>query len=165
MSITFQCECCKKKIKAPDAAGGKYGNCPHCRHRCYIPTPRDENEPELKLAPIDDEDENRYSSMKAEVHNLTQNILHETAMDEEPAEAPEAMSERELIRCIVIYLRMMADGQLEEAEKTAARLKSQGEAAKDILRRMTRTERPEPELASIPPKLLMALIKNLSINL
>ncbi|MBE0537298.1 MAG: hypothetical protein IH624_16665 [Phycisphaerae bacterium] len=165
MSITFHCEGCKKKVKAPDAAGGKYGNCPHCRHRCYIPLPPDENEPELKLAPIDDSEETQYSRMMRETHSLTKNILHEKAKDEPADAAQEGMSERELIRLVVMYLRLMADGQLEQAEKMAARLKPHGPAAKDILARMARTERPEPELEGIPPKLLMGLIKNLGASL
>ncbi len=166
MSITFHCESCKKKVKAPDDAGGKYGNCPHCRHRCYIPAPRDENEPELKLAPIDENEESRYSNMMRETYNITQNILHERPAAEDGADGgAEVMGERELIRSIVIYLRMMADGQLEQAEKIASKIRPHADGAKDILRRMTRTERPEPELANIPPKLLMGLIKNLSTSL
>ena len=31
MSINFHCESCKKKIKAPDPTGGKWGKCPYCQ--------------------------------------------------------------------------------------------------------------------------------------
>ena len=166
MSISFNCERCKKKVKAPDTAGGKYGNCPHCNHRCYVPSPPDENEPELKLAPIDDKEESRYGEMMRETYNMTQNILHERADAAEPDDAPQgAMDEKELIKSIIMYLRMMADGQLGQAERMAARIKRYAPAAKQILKRMTRTERPEPELADIPPRILLGLIKNLNAAL
>lgn len=165
MSISITCERCKKKIKAPDSAGGKYGACPHCKHKCYVPMPHDDSEPELKLAPIDDEEERKYSDMMRETYNVSQNILHETAKDEPADTSDEPMSERELIRNIVMYLRMMADGQLDQAERLAKKIRANAHAAKDILKRMTRTERPEPELEGIPPKLLLALIKNLSSSL
>lgn len=128
--------------------------------------PPDENEPELKLAPIDGEEESQYNKMMRETYALTQNILQERPSEnEKPDTAAQDISERELIRLVVIYLRMMADGKLEEAEQTAGRLKPHAAAVKDILRRMQRTERPEPELASIPPRLLMGLMKNLSTSL
>ena len=165
MSISFKCQRCKKKIKAPDKNGGKYGQCPHCNYRCYIPSPPDENEPELKLAPIDEEEENQYSDMMRKTHDLTQNILHERAGDE-PDNAPQgAMNENELIKTIIIYLRMMADGRLDQAERMAAKIKPYAPSAKQILKTIMRAERPEPELADIPAKLLMGLIKNLNDTL
>jgi len=163
MSISFKCQRCKKKIKAPDKAGGKYGQCPHCNYRCYIPAPPDENEPELKLAPIDEEEENQYGEMMRKTHDLTQNILHERAGADDAPQG--AMNEKELIKSIIIYLRMVADGRLDQAEQMAAKIKPYAPAAKQILKKIARTERPEPELADIPPKLLMGLIKNLNDTL
>jgi len=57
MAITLTCECCKKKINAPDNAGGKWAKCPHCGFKCYIPLPPADGEEELKLAPIDENEE------------------------------------------------------------------------------------------------------------
>ena len=88
MSVSFNCPRCKKKIKAPDKAGGKYGNCPHCNYPCYIPSSRDENEPELKLAPIDEKEESRYGEMMRETHSMTKNILHQRADAAKPDDAP-----------------------------------------------------------------------------
>ena len=162
MSISFKCQRCKKKIKSPDKNGGKYGQCPHCNYRCYIPMPPDENEPELKLAPIDEEEEVQYGEMMRKTYDLTQNILHERA-DAEPDDAPQgAMDEKELIKSIIMYLRMVTDGRLDQAERMAAKIKPYAPAAKQILKKIARAERTEPELADIPPKLLMGLIKNLN---
>ena len=165
MSISFNCVRCKKKVKAPDTAGGQYGTCPHCKYKCFIPMPHDDSEPELKLADIDEEEERKYSNMMRETHHLSQNILHETAGDEAVDSSGEPMSERELIKNIVVYLRMIADGQLDQAERLAAKIRGNASAAKGILKRMARTERPEPELEGIPPRILLRLMKDLSSSL
>ena len=88
MSISFKCECCEKNIKAPDNAGGKWGGCPHCGHRCYIPLPFDEGEEELKLAPIDQNEESQYHEMMKETHNLTQSMLKQRDMPEDDSVEP-----------------------------------------------------------------------------
>lgn len=161
MGISFHCQRCKKKVKAPDSAGGKWGNCPHCTYKCYIPLPPDNDEPELCLAPIDDNEEKDYNTMMRETYKTSHKILHETASnDDDDDDAP--VSEREIIKNIIIYLRMMADGRLDQAESMAAKIKPHGDAAKQLLKRMKRTERPEPELEDIPPKLLLGFMKNLA---
>lgn len=162
MSISFHCQRCKKKIKAPDSSGGKWGSCPHCTYKCYIPLPPDNDEPELKLAPIDDLEEDQYKTMMRETYNTSKSILHETASDDDDDDRNAPISEREVLKSIIIYLRMMADGRLDQAEKMAEKIKPHGETAKQLLKRMARTERPEPELEDIPPKLLLGLMKNLA---
>jgi len=164
MPISFHCECCKKKIEAPDEAGGKWGQCPYCHHRCYVPSPPSDDEPELTLVPLDEEEERRRDEMMRETYNLTQNILHEKdtgSVEDAPAGPHETVSERELIKRIILYLRQMADGQLEQAEDTARSIARHRTQAKDILRRMARAERPEPELAGIAPKVLQGFMKQL----
>jgi len=168
MPITFHCESCKKRIKAPDSTGGKWGSCPHCKHRCYVPLPPDENEEKLTLAPIDENEESKYYEMKRKTFNLTKNILSETEVPKEDKDARSGANEyneRELIKNIIFYLRQMADGELDQAQTTAEKIKPFKKQAQDLLKRMTRTERPEPELADISPTLLKGLIKNLSSQL
>ena len=168
MPISFHCESCKKPIKAPDSAGGKWGNCPYCKHRCYVPLPPDDSEEKLTLAPVDENEENKYHEMMRETFNLTKNILSETDIPKEDKDArPGAneYNERELIKNIIFYLRQMADGELDQAQRTAENIKPFKEQAQDLLKRMTRTERPEPELADIAPTVLKGLIKNLSSQL
>ena len=168
MTISFHCESCKKKVKAPDDSGGKWGSCPHCKHRCYIPLPPDPDEEEIKLAPIEESEEEKYARMMREARNLTLNIFHEveqpddnttkTAVREEP-------DERELLRAVILYLRQMADGQLDEAQAIANQLGQCKESVRKILVKMARAERPEPELADIPERVINKLIKNLISNL
>ena len=167
MSISFQCEQCKKKVKAPDDAGGKWGSCPFCKHRCYIPLPPSPDDEELKLAPVDHSEETRYGKLMRETYSLTRNILQETPDDEEPVAGGvfNEADEKELIKNIIIYLRQMADGQLTQAEKTITRISRHKNPAKRILQKMLRAERPEPELADINAKLLQGLIKNLAVKM
>ena len=77
MAISFCCESCKKKINAPDGAGGKWGKCPNCNHRCYIPLPKSEGEDELKLAPINPGEEAEYEKMMKETQELRKKALGE----------------------------------------------------------------------------------------
>ncbi len=160
MSISLHCESCKRKIKAPNTAGGKWGKCPHCGHKNYIPLPPAPPEEELKLKPLDESSETQYGRLMKETHNLTKDILGETAMDEQ-ADLPDEISEKEVIRQVIFYVRNMAEGRLERAEEIAAFLGNYPEKSADVIERMARTTRPEQELADIPPKLLAGFLKNL----
>ncbi|MGD0077594.1 MAG: hypothetical protein ABSB91_03085 [Sedimentisphaerales bacterium] len=167
MSITFHCEHCGKKIEAPDAAGGKWGKCPGCKNKVYVPSK--EAEDELKLAPLDTEDERRQRALYAETVRLRQEILNETEVPEEGAQPkkesnapkPGVLSDAELEVDIIAYLRQMADGDLEEAEQTAKTLIPSGNRAVKILERIALSEIPEPEIADIPQNVLAGLIKSL----
>ena len=111
---------------------------------------------------VDDLEEDQYKTMMRETYNTSKNILHETASDDDDDDRNAPISEREVLKSIIMYLRMMADGRLDQAEKMAAKIKPHSRAAKDLLKRMARTDRPEPELEDIPPKLLLAFMKNLA---
>ena len=166
MSISFHCENCKKAIKAPDNAGGKWGNCPYCKHRCYIPLPKSDDEEDLRLAPIDKLEESKIDAMMRETHNLTQHILHESRVPEDntgPASA--TATEKEVVKQTILYLRQMADGDLSQAEKTFKSLKANKKTSLRILASMARAERPEPELSDVPGSVLQGLIRDISTKL
>lgn len=164
MPIKFYCENCKKKVKAPDDSAGKYGSCPYCKHRCYIPRPRQEEEDELKLSPMDDSEETRYEQLLAESTSITENILQETRKPSTSTSEDET-DERELTKNIIVYLRQMADGELEDAQSTADKIVPYREQAIKILDRMATSEIPEPEVADVEGPLLHRLIKNLRTRL
>ena len=162
MAIMFHCNYCGKKIEAPDSAGGKWGKCPACHNKLYVPSP--EVDEELKLAPIDESEEERKKRLMAETLKLTQDILQEREIPNGPAEADEpisGMGERELTKNIIMYLRQMADDELYDAQRTVALIARHGPQATKILDRMALSETPEPELADIPRQVLSALIKTL----
>ncbi len=161
MSISLHCESCKKKIKAPDATGGKWGNCPFCNHRCYIPRPASPDDEELTLAPVDASDETRYGQLMRETQGLRQNILQEKEAPDERSSADAKLSERELTKEIVVYLRYMADGGLGLASGPMGKIAANKETAPAILKHMAKADRPEPELLDVPPKVLNSLIKTM----
>ncbi|HEY5505351.1 MAG TPA: hypothetical protein VIK28_09345 [Sedimentisphaerales bacterium] len=168
MGISFHCELCGKKIEAPDTAGGKWGKCPACHNKVYVPanTPPDD---ELRLAPIDTEEERRRKKMAAEVDRLREKILDEKDVPEEgvvPKDQPAApepgdLSNAELTTFIISYLRQMADGELDLAEQTAKTILSNGQNAIRPLEKIALSEIPEPEIADIPQQVLSGLIKSL----
>jgi DNA-directed RNA polymerase subunit RPC12/RpoP len=162
MAIVFHCEHCGKEIRAADSAGGKWGKCPKCQHKLYVPSP--DAEEELKLAPENNEDLEREKQLMAETYKLTQDILKEREVPEGPAVPAGAvydMSENELKKNIIIYIKQMEDGELDEAERTAALIKPHRTKVIEILDRIALSEIPEPELSDIAPQVLSGLIRTL----
>ena len=80
MAIVFHCDHCGKKVEAQDSAGGKWGKCPACHNKIYVPAPHAGEE--LKLAPVDESEEEREKRLMAETHQLTQDILLEREVPE-----------------------------------------------------------------------------------
>jgi len=79
----------------------------------------------------------------------------------EPAAWTSKISDKELTKNIIVYLRLMADGDLDEAQKTAELIAPTGIRAVEILDRIAVSDMPEPELADIPKQVLAGLIRNL----
>jgi len=162
MAIVFHCEHCGKEIRASDTAGGKWGKCPTCHNKLYVPSL--EPGEELKLAPEDNKDLEREKQLMAETYRLTQDILKEREVPEGPAAPAGAvyeMSEKELKKNIVMYLRQMEYGELDEAERTAALISPYKAKVIEIIDRIALSEIPEPELSDIAPQVLSGLIRTL----
>ena len=98
-----------------------------------------------------------------ETSDLQLNILHETVgpSDDDIGFSFNEQDERRLWKNIVTYLRQMADGELDQAQQTVDEIVRYGDHAKEILAKIAREEKPEPELADIAPVILKALMKNL----
>ncbi len=162
MTITFHCEHCGKKIEAADTAGGKWGKCPSCHNKLYVPS-MDTGE-ELKLAPINETDVEREHRLMAETHKLTQDILKEKDILDGPAPLTGAlyqMGDKELAQNVIMYLRQMVSEESDEAERTAALIAPFSHRAVAIIDRIALSEIPEPELADIPPQVLAGSIRTL----
>jgi len=168
MAVTFHCEYCGKKIEAPDGAGGKWGKCPACHNKLYVPNFSAGEE--LKLSPIDESDEAKQKELMDETYKLSEDILLEKevpAESDESAESAEAMvlpleiSGEQLKKNIINYLLQMSQGQLEQAETTIGLIVPCGQRAVEILDRIALAEIPEPGLADIPPQVLSGLIREL----
>jgi|WetSurMetagenome_2_1015567.scaffolds.fasta_scaffold132307_2 hypothetical protein len=163
MAIVFHCEYCGKEIKAADTAGGKWGKCPNCHNRVYVPIL--DTEDELKLAPIDNQELEREKQLMAETYKLTQDILREREMPDgvepQPAGAMYEMSDKELTANIIKYFLQMSYGDLDEADRTATLISPFKTKAIEIIDQIALNDPPEPELAQINPQVLVGLIKTL----
>jgi hypothetical protein len=162
MGIVFHCEYCGKKIEAPDRTGGKWGKCPACHNKLYVPDLGSGEE--LKLAPIDESEQEREKQLMAETYKLSQDILSEKetpAASAEDAVSVSSVSDKELTKNIIKYLQHMANGELDEAERIANLIAPYHNRAVNILDQIALSEIPEPELAYIPQQILVSLIRDL----
>ncbi len=164
MSIKFHCDHCGKKIDAPDGTGGKWGKCPACHNKVYVPMDDPE---ELTLAPIDETEEERQKRLMAETFQLTQNILQEKDIPEPSAVtglSPD-IGEDQLTAIIVRYLQQMANGDLDDAQRTAEAIATHRRQAKVILTELAKGDPVHDELQGIPPQVLSGLIRNLKTRI
>ncbi len=162
MAIKLHCNACGKKIEAPDSAGGKWGKCPACHTKLYVPLPPTEDD-ELKLAPIDETEEQKKKQLMQETFRLTQHILEEKGAPEAPrtvGPVPE-INEETLTNHIIRYLRQMANGDLDVAQRTADLIVPHRRKASTILEQLAKSYPPDPELEDIPPQVLSGLVRNL----
>ena len=159
MTITFHCEHCGKKIETSDSSAGKWGKCPACHNKIYVPDLSTDEE--LKLAPIDQSDEVKQKQLMAETYNLTKNILLERETPADSAASASQISDKDLTIHIITYLRQMADGQLEQAEGTASLIAPCSSRALKLLDKIALSEIPEPELADVPSQVLSGLVRTL----
>ncbi|MBN1508231.1 MAG: hypothetical protein JW955_15385 [Sedimentisphaerales bacterium] len=162
MSIKFHCDHCGKRIDAPDNAGGKWGKCPACHNKVYVPQADDDEE--LKLVPIDETEAERQKRLLAETFQITQNILQERSVPEtaaSPSGSTTDISSEKLTETIVRYLRQMYNGDLDEAQRTAELIASHRRQSKEIIERIATGDPPDPELIDIPPTVLSGFIRNL----
>ena len=168
MSIAFHCEYCGKKIEAKDQDGGKWGKCPACHNRVYVPA-ADSGE-KLNLAPINEEELEKEKKLMAETYMLDQYILQQRDLPDsenspENAEPNPLTDSDELTKHIITYLRQMAGGDLEQASITADAIIPHGHKAVEVLDKIALSEIPEPDLADVPPQVLAGLIRTLRTKL
>lgn len=163
MAITFQCDNCGKEIKAKDSAGGKWGKCPSCKHKLYVPDVANNEEEELTFAPVDEDAQRREKELMAETLRLQQDILKEKgdASGQSSNTASFEISEKDLMKNIILYLRQMANDQHDDAEITVKGIVPYSRQAIGIIDRIALSDMPEPELADIEPQALSGYIRTL----
>ncbi len=168
MSIKFHCDHCGKRIDAPDTAGGKWGKCPACHNKVYVPQAETDGEDELKLAPLDETEEERQKRLMAETFQITQSILQERNVPDAgvvTSSAADDISEEKITEVIVRYLRQMYEGDLDDAQRTAETIATHRRKSREVLEQIATSDPPDPELADIPPHLLSGFIRNLRTRL
>lgn len=171
MSIELHCPQCEKLIRAPDNAGGKYGKCPYCETKVYIPAPPDD-EGEIGIAPIDEEEERREREL------IRESVRYAAAFDKESDKLPpEGAAPRgggggtirpeappgEVIDIgdeVEAYVVAMRDSKLDDAERIVRKLKSAGARACDYVEGLMLDPAPPP-LGEVPKPLMMGFLKSL----
>ena len=168
MSIIFHCSFCNKKITAKDGTGGKWGKCPSCHNKIYVPDLNaDADEGELKFAPIDEQEQREKERLLQETYQLSQEILQERAepddnLPKKRVSRPVAAIDPSKVNdTIIMCLRKMADGQLAESDNIARSIASLGSNARDELDAIALNDIPDHKLADIPPGVLAGLIRTL----
>jgi len=171
VSIEFNCPSCEKSIRAPDTAGGKYGKCPFCEVKVYIPMPPSTDEDEIKLAPIDEEEERREQEL------IRESVRYAAAFDKDPDKLPpegaegrggggrrqaepppgEVIDVPDEVEAFVVAMR---DSRLTDADRVLARLKRSGTRAKDYVEGLMLDPTPPP-IGNVPKPLLMGFLKSL----
>ena len=118
---------------------------------------------ELKLAPVDETEEERQKRLLNETFQLTQHILKEkgTSDDSSPSSPVPGAGDDAVMEAIVRYLRQMADGDLDNAKQTVQTIAAHRREAKAILEQMATSDPAAPALEDIPPQVLSGLIRNL----
>jgi len=168
MSIKFHCKYCGKKIEAPDKAAGKRGKCPACHNKVYIPDLNADGD--LKLKPIDQEDEQRKKQLMQETYQLERTILSEkednagsdASNNSSPSQSPSSgISEKNLESAVVNCLRNMIDGRLGEVEKAIPELAKQRNKALEVIDRVASSQSSHPKLDEVPDRVLAGFIREL----
>jgi hypothetical protein len=162
MSITFHCVHCDNKITAKDESAGKWGICPVCHNKIYIPDLNVDID-DLKLAPVDEEEESKKRQLMAETYQLTRDILLErdNAAGGKGKSSPSLIDDNVLQARIISYLRKVRDGKLNDAEAMERQITTYGEQSLHLLDKIAASEIPETELADIPRGVLLTLVRNL----
>ena len=129
----------------------------------HLNVPQMDADDELKLAPVDETEQERKKRLLAETFQLTQSILQEKDVPDGAMSisSSPSMDEDELTNTVVRYLRQMADGDLDSAQRTAEAIAAHRGQSKEILDQIACSDPPDPRLQNIPAQVLSGLIRNL----
>jgi len=166
MTITIQCENCRKDVTAPDEAAGKRGKCPYCGHSNYIPAPVAEEEI-LDLAPLDEDEERRHQE---EVRRLREQEKALLDADKEkagvlPLDQRETVAGDDVQHFVVNYCLDMYSSKLDRLRVHVLELRRHKEAGMAAVDDFLADRVKEPALKSIPPRALKAFLAQLKSEL
>ncbi len=170
LSIEFHCPACEKLVRAPEAAGGKHGKCPYCDAKVYIPTPFKDDDL-IPLAPMDEGEEGEADRLRKEAiryaTTMDKDVDAQTPPPETPpprgagarrAEAPgEVIDVGDLVEKFVLAMR---DSKLDDADRTANKLKRAGARARDHVEGLLLDPTPPP-YEGVPKPLVQGFLKAL----
>ncbi len=165
MPIELHCSKCSKLIRAPDNAGGRYGKCPYCQNKVYVPAPPDQIE-EIPLAPVDEEEERREAQARREsarvaamIHQATDNPKGGISGGEAGTGAATDFSSE-----VQTYIVAMRDSKLEDAQNVVDRMRKAGKPALLYVEKLAQRDAPL-KIENVPPPLVKGFIKTLLADL
>ncbi len=162
MPIELHCTQCNKLIRAPDNAGGRYGKCPHCQNKVYVPMPADQIE-ELSLAPIDEEDERRELEARRESARMAAVLDHATEGPDNGRGASESAA-TDFSAEVHKYILAMRDSKLEDAEAVVDRMRKAGSSAVSYVEKLAKRDTPL-KIENVPPPLAKGFVNKLLSDL
>lgn len=163
-TISFPCGSCGKDVQAPVSAAGKQGKCPHCgqRNRVPEPTPAEEDEDLLPLAPLDEEEERRRREELDRIFRQEQILLGEDAEEvSTPLNQRDQISTEDLHPFVVNYCLDLAGSNLERAETHVERLRRYGSIGKEAVAEFLDGKATEPALDKLPTRLVRGFLTQL----
>lgn len=160
MSITFQCEHCRREVKAPDEAGGKRGKCPYCQQGNYIPA--ELNGEIFDLVPLDEMAERQQKAELQSQMEMDREILAETGGPPPvPLEHKEDLTSEDLHHFVINFCLDMAEGNTERARLHAEQLSKFGRAGFEAVEDILTEKFPEPALDHIGKDMLERFLTQL----
>lgn len=161
MAIKFECEHCRKEVKAPDEAGGRRGKCPFCGLSNYIPSPVSEDEL-LQLAPLDESEEQARQREVRALINQERNILAEIGgQPTPPLDQREEITAEELHHLVVNYCLDVFNGNLPRADLHVVELRKFGATGYQAVGDFQDGKAIEPALNVIPTRVLQGFLGQL----
>lgn len=166
MAIKFHCQYCGKKIEASDKAAGKRGKCPSCHNKIYVPNLNVDGD--LKLKPVDEEEERRKKELMNETYQLECTILSQKESDSADSSESSSsdntssgsISKKDLESTVVNCLRNMIDGRLSEVNKVIPELAKYRSEVLEIVDRIAVDQSSYPKLNEVPQRVLAGFIRD-----
>jgi hypothetical protein len=161
MTISFQCEHCRREVTAPDEAAGKRGKCPYCGHSNYIPAPVSEEEI-LDLAPVDEEEERRRQEEVRRIREQEKALLAEIA-DKAPVplEQRTDLTSADLHHFVVNYCLDLYTSKIQRLRQHVDQLLKFKPLALQAVEDFLSGRVSEPALKGVPPRAMKGFLMQL----
>ncbi|MBN1347059.1 MAG: hypothetical protein JXQ73_30490 [Phycisphaerae bacterium] len=170
MATILRCTRCGQKMAAPTDREEHWVECSNCGQKVYAGPPEDEI-PEIDLAPVDEDEEERARRRHAQDRAIERRILDGTVDISDtglgsPPTAPEPTGKTEGVTAMLVrYVRGMSDGQIADCESIAASLVGRQDEVASKAKRLLSQSPPPEALTSIPPAVIKGYLRQLLAKL
>jgi hypothetical protein len=165
-AMEMHCNHCGVKIKAPPEAAGRWGNCPRCGQKVYVPSESDQVD-EIPIAPLDAEEERRAKRQRIQDRQIEEHILEGGGADvpvESSASLDEGVSRQghdPLRELLARYVRGMGTGRLADCDSIVATLVGKKKAVAAGIETIMALPLPSREFGDLPAPVVQGYLKQL----